>query len=388
MSNLKDLLYRLGGMARRDNLYKLILEKGEVYGSAELTQRELDFVEAAAGASICQFEAKQCFSNSQLFMLAVRNIEDDFPDIEASYIEGFFALSDIPIPIHHGWVSVNGKVVDLTLTQDVYDAGIDGLEDRVIGRVPSDFEYIGLPIETVDVLYRIEEHQEAYNFLDDRRPHMRDLRKKYYRRNPMTTVPALEMYTDAQMDRGGYSDWELYEYAKEYYLDSLTDPDKFLREHPESAGYRYMHGRNFIFVGPKGRLLKVYAEEIEPIEGNIFSLAKLKGLAVAPDFTDFKIPLFVGYVQPWLMSQSRYEEAVEYEDTFYAPDEYDIGEVFFQLRDGNHRTIATLLSGEPYAYVQVSANTYQDYREWVEAGRPDEWPGGIAVLKYLDENLL
>ena len=384
MSNLKDLLYRLGGVARRDNLYKLILEKGDVYESAELTQRELDFVEAAAGASICQFEAKQCFSNSQLFMLAVRNIEDDFPDVEASYIEGFFALSDIPIPIHHGWVSVNGKVVDLTLTQDVYDAGIDGLEDRVIGRVPSDFEYIGLPIETVDVLYRIEEHLEAHNFLDDRRPHMRDLRKKYYRRNPMKTVQMLETY----IGMSDIPDLEAYEYAKEFYPESLTEPDTFLKNRPERAGYLHVHGRNFIFVGPRGRLLKVYAEDIEPVQGNAFYHQKIQGLAVAPKFSDFKIPLFVGYVDPWVMYPSTYEEKIEYKDEYYEPDEDDIGEIFFQLRDGNHRTIAALMSGEPYAYVQISENAHQDYREWIEAGRPDKWPGGTAVLKYLDENLV
>lgn len=384
MSNLKELLHRIGGVARRDNLYKLILEKGDEYASAELTPRELEFVEAAAGASICRFEAKQCFSNSQLFMLAVRNIESEFPDIEATYIEGYFALSDIPIPIHHGWVSVNGKVVDLTMTQDEYTAAIPEFSDRVLGRIPSDFEYIGLPIETVDVLYRIEEHQEAHNFLDDRRPHMRDLRAKYYRRNPMTTIQSLETY----IDMADVSDWEAFEYAKEFYPDSLTDPDKFLEEHPERAGYRYMHGRNFTFVGPRGRLLKVYAEDIEPVEGNIFYFQKLQGLAAAPKFTDFKIPLFVGYVDPWVMSPSIYEEKIEYEDEYYEPDEDDIGEIFFQLRDGNHRTIAALISGEPYVYVQVSAITYQDYREWVEAGRPDKWPGGTTVLEYLDENLV
>lgn len=386
MSNLKDLLHRLGGVARRDNLYKLIFEKGDIYESAELTQRELDFVEAAAGASICQFEAKQCFSNSQLFMLAVRNIEADFPDIEAIYIEGFFAFSDMPIPIHHGWVSVNGKVVDLTLTQDVYDAGLDGLEDRVIGRVPSDFEYIGLPIETVDVLYRIEEHQEAHNFLDDRRPHMRDLRRKYYRRNPMTTIDDLAAYMEAATD-DGRTDREFFEDAAEHYRDSLRDPDKFRREHPERAGYQLKSAGRFMWVGPKGRMLKVYAEDIQPIEGNIFYFDKLRGLAVAPHFVGGSIPLYVGYVDPWLMTESRYQEALDYEDDFYEPDEDDIGEIFFQLRDGNHRTIAALISGAPYAYVQVSENAHQDYREWVNAGRPDKWPGGTAVLEYLDEHL-
>ena len=42
----------------------------------------------------------------------------------------------MPIPIHHGWLLVNNKVVDLTITQEDYDTNIDDLEDRVIGRIP------------------------------------------------------------------------------------------------------------------------------------------------------------------------------------------------------------------------------------------------------------
>ena len=210
------------------------------------------------------------------------------------------------------------------------------------------------------------------------------------RKNPMTTVDDLRELIDDSPFHSQYeiSDAAAFESAQSNYAKSFSDPDGYLEDHPVSVGYRHMHGRNYIFVGPKGRMLKVYAEDLQPIQGNIFYADKLKGLAVAPKFVDFKIPLFVGYVDPWLMSQGIYEEAVEYEDDFYEPDEDDIGEIFFQLRDGNHRTIATLLSGEPYAYVQVSANTYQDYSKWVEAGRPDKWPGGTTVLKYLDENLL
>jgi hypothetical protein len=195
---------------------------------------------------------------------------------------------------------------------------------------------------------------------------MRDLRKKYYRRNPMTTIDDLAAYMGAATD-DGRTDREFFEDAAEHYRDSLRDPDKFRREHPERAGYQFKSAGRFMWVGPKGRMLKVYAEDIQPIEGNIFYFDKLRGLAVAPRFVGGSIPLYVGYVDPWLMTESGYQEALDYE--------------------GNHRTIAALISGAPYAYVQVSENTHQDYREWVAAGRPDKWPGGTAVLEYLDENL-
>jgi hypothetical protein len=204
------------------------------------------------------------------------------------------------------------------------------------------------------------------------------------RSNPMTTVNDLESYMEYSTE--DLSDEEAIKYAAEFYPESLNDPEKFLSEHPERAGYARVKTRNFIFVGPKGRMLRVEEDQILPVEGNIFDFKKLKGLSVAPDFRDSKIPMYVGYVAPFLMTQGRYEEAIEYEDEFYSPDEDDVDEIFFQLRDGNHRTIAAFLSDEPYAYVQISANDYQDYTEWVEAGRPED-ARSIEILKYLDENL-
>ena len=128
-------------------------------------------------------------------------------------------------------------------------------------------------------------------------------------------------------------------------------------------------------------MLKVYAEDLQPVWGNIFYTDKLKGLAAAPKFVDFKIPLYVGYVDPWVMDAQTYQEAIDYGDMYYRPDEEDIGEIFFQLRDGNHRTLGALLSGEPYAYAQISNSINQDYENWISAGRPDEWPGGIKIFE-------
>lgn len=207
------------------------------------------------------------------------------------------------------------------------------------------------------------------------------------RQNPMTTVADLK----GRIRDSSLSDYKTFESAQSHYAKSFRDPDGYLEDHPVDAGYRYMHGRNYIFVGPKGRMLKVYAEDLQPAEGNIFYADKLKGLAVAPKFVDFKIPLYVGYVDPWEMDEQMYQEAIDYADEFYEPDEDDIGEVYLKLQDGNHRTLGALLSGEPYAYVQISNSAYQDYENWIAAGRPDEdeWPWtSPAVLAYLDRNLV
>ena len=305
-------------------------------------------------------------------------VSDCIQDIDDGYYIGWLER-EVEGQEPNSFGLFNPEMTGVTVIEEIKLAPNTGRElEKIDDATYKDGEFIYKICEECGQLLEFDEEDDEWTY-----PCHCD-----FRENPMTTVSDFEEFTLMEMDFKELSDWEVYEYAKEYYPDSLTNPDKFLKEHPESAGYRYLHGRNFMFVGPKGRLLKVCAEHIAPIEDNIFDNLKLKGLSVAPEFSGFKIPLFVGYVQPWLMSQGRYEETVEYEDAFYEPDEDDIGEVFFQLRDGNHRTIATLLSGEPYAYVQVAANAYQDYREWVEAGRPDEWPGGTTVLKYLDENLI
>ena len=46
----------------------------------------------------------------------------------------------------------------------------------------------------------------------------------------------------------------------------------------------------------------------------------------------------------------------------------DLGERRFTVLDGNHRTFGALLAGEPYAWIRLLENDYQD---WKRGGRPD-----------------
>lgn len=167
-------------MGKRASPQSVVLSRGLEFPTTQLTKEELDFVNRTASAvkmSFGGFKPKECFSNSQLFLyMAYKNIPTSF---DVSYIEGYFAVSDLPIPIHHGWISLNGKLVDLTLTQDEYDSQINTLENRVVGIIPSGFEYLGIPIDTEDVIEKIEVHHEAHNFLDDWRHEFRSIRNKY-----------------------------------------------------------------------------------------------------------------------------------------------------------------------------------------------------------------
>ena len=62
---------------------------------------------ANLGTPLDRFERKQCFANSQRLVAAG-------PDGPLVYVEGF-VYPKSGIPIHHGWVGINGKVVDVTL---------------------------------------------------------------------------------------------------------------------------------------------------------------------------------------------------------------------------------------------------------------------------------
>ena len=174
---------------------------------------------------------------------------------------------------------------------------------------------------------------------------------------------------------------------EEYYPQSVDDPKEI-----ESEGDLYPL-RNFIVVGTKGKMLRVYAEQAIPIEGNIFDWDKLCAVANSPCYYDFKIPFISSLIDPFYMSLNTLEEALEYQVDggcyieFAEFDEDDEDEVFIQVRDGNHRLFGMLLSGEPYVYAHITTNRYQEYQEWVSVGKPEDYPNH-DLLVYLDENLL
>ena len=156
-----------------------VLAKGIEFSSSPLTPKELQLVSLIASHTMMvfgDFAPKECFSNAQKFLYVAQGL-DSSQNIQ--YIEGFFAFSDMPFPIHHGWISFNDKLIDLTLTQEVYNSGIQDLEDRVVGEIPSTFEYLGIPIDTSDIVTKIEKNNETHMILDDWRPEFRKLRDKY-----------------------------------------------------------------------------------------------------------------------------------------------------------------------------------------------------------------
>lgn len=180
--------------------------------------------------------------------------------------------------------------------------------------------------------------------------------------------------------------YEVREFMEEHYPYSVTNPNKFLEDHPEPP-YKHYHSADFTWIGSKGRMIRIRPEDtatVHPVEGNIFDDDKICAIADAPTVYDFKIPFICGYCEVYIMDCDSVLSAMSgtYDIDYYEPDADDVGEVHIQLRDGNHRTIGALASGND-AYVFISDNQYQDYEAWVARGKPSH-----VLYEWLDDNLI
>lgn len=84
------------------SLEDYVLNNAKFYRSQPLTSDELKIVFRAVGRR--KFLPKQCFYNSMI--LSSRDL---------TYVEGYTFDVKIPLPILHAWVTVNNKVIDVTL---------------------------------------------------------------------------------------------------------------------------------------------------------------------------------------------------------------------------------------------------------------------------------
>jgi hypothetical protein len=110
---------------------------GVDFSSEALTEREMVTVMDAVDRARMRFQIKQCFYNAQMLVLA-----DDSGDL--IYHEGW-AFGKAIIAVHHGWASINGKVIDLTWRLDQTLRKRGRLRDRIIGLYPEGYEYVGVP---------------------------------------------------------------------------------------------------------------------------------------------------------------------------------------------------------------------------------------------------
>jgi hypothetical protein len=130
------------------SVHDFVLDRGKVYASASLTTEERRVVTAAMGRRT--FAKKACFYNAH--MLAMNDTSGLLV-----YTEGF-AFSQF-MPMHHGWVTLNGKVVDVTW---------DEAGRPIMGALPEGWEYLGVEFTDRNMLReRMVRRKEVHAVIDD-----------------------------------------------------------------------------------------------------------------------------------------------------------------------------------------------------------------------------
>jgi len=155
-------------------------------------------------------------------------------------------------------------------------------------------------------------------------------------------------------------------------LEYMADRGGDLHEHyPQTAAGQMQLGsgeqvfwagrgyRKIGYVGPTdGRMVSIEARYAEPIDGNIFYPEKLSALVGAVRDGDQPV-VDSGYADLMLLSGQDVRESQEYDDE--RPwDSDDIGALYADVRDGNHRTMAALLAGSDFTWVRMSDSTRQE----------------------------
>jgi hypothetical protein len=221
--------------------------------------------------------------------------------------------------------------------------------------------------------------------------------------------------------------WEQPSYGAESYDEFYPDLEDELvsREKEEDNLY---HGRNVIWIGTTGKMVRADSHYVYPIQGNIFYDEKISQLTDKINSSSEKVILYAPYGRMSKVEVSEIEESIKYQEDYgHAPlttgdeeldqyladkeewlsdnsdydDDYnivkesydelkkdmelqlkeaernrsgDFGEFIFQIRDGNHRAFAAINAGEKYIWLKISDNQVQD----IESGR--DWLKGYGDI--------
>ena len=174
---MKELLTQLAGnmpaMENHISMYQYVLNNGSEHTKSEpLTEDEREYIELIRIG--LELQPKQCFHNAQ--MLVFNDMDN-----RLTYHEGY-VQANAPFPVLHAWVTLNGKMVDLTLDTNTYTAEqlqafmaegeplgrAEDLSDRVLGVVPDGWDYFGVPFsDSVSIRSRILRRGETFSLIDD-----------------------------------------------------------------------------------------------------------------------------------------------------------------------------------------------------------------------------
>ena len=150
---------------------EFVIANGKEYVSEPLTPDENRiFIESSKRTLLYlqkrDFPIKECFVNSQRLMFGDRSNL-------IRYVEGYVLCGGIiPFPIHHGWLDLNGKVIDVTLRSHPDDPPVskrrrDKFANRAIGEFSPCREYFGVVFSDDYVKQYMEETMSLGSLIDD-----------------------------------------------------------------------------------------------------------------------------------------------------------------------------------------------------------------------------
>ena len=217
--------------------------------------------------------------------------------------------------------------------------------------------------------------------------------------------------------------FEVYNHGSEYEEDFYPDLDQDTIKQEEKYNNLY-HGRNVIWIGSSGKMVRADAHYVYPIQGNVFYDEKISQLTDKINNSPEKIILYAPYGEMSKVDVQSIKESIEYQEDYghaalttgdeeldkylankeeYIDDNVDynwgaddseieaakiplreemegqlkeaessgdgdFGEFIFQIRDGNHRAFAAINAGERYIWLMISNNQVESIKEnapWV-----------------------
>jgi len=157
------------------SLEDYVLDRGTAFLShTTLTPEEQAILDEAKASWWDGPQIQQCYYNGQMLVLTD-------PSRQLRYYEGY-ACGVAGFPVIHGWVVLNGKVIDPTWNADGGHAF-----DPVWAEIPDGWEYMGVPFTEEEVRLRVITTGMAGTILDDWGNHYPVLKKE--RLNPLPTMP-------------------------------------------------------------------------------------------------------------------------------------------------------------------------------------------------------
>jgi hypothetical protein len=160
------------GPDRYTSVVDYILDRGKYYQAQELSQEQLDYLDQVMERSGYFFAPRECFSNAQYALLF---------DVEnrMAYVEGY-AHGQAPIPVHHGWLTIDGAPVEITWRDHSSNRSGPMIQPKL------DFAYFGVEFDRDDLARQMFEKQFLGTVIDDWEAGWPELQKPRKRAFPVS----------------------------------------------------------------------------------------------------------------------------------------------------------------------------------------------------------